>query len=58
MYIREKLRKYRYQEVNTPQIISNVMYKKSGHWDKFGTSNMFITEAYATPCAQKPMDSH
>ncbi len=55
-YIREKLRAQDYQEVNTPQIISNVMYKKSGHWDKFGTSNMFITEAYDTPCALKPMN--
>ena len=35
-YIREKLRRLDYQEVNTPQIVSNVLYKKSGHWDKFG----------------------
>ena len=55
-YIREKLRTHRYQEVNTPQIVSNVMYKKSGHWDKFGTGNMFITDAYDTPCALKPMN--
>jgi threonyl-tRNA synthetase len=55
-YIRSKLRRLGYQEVNTPQIISNVMYKKSGHWDKFGTSNMFITEAYDGQCALKPMN--
>jgi threonyl-tRNA synthetase len=55
-YIREKLRNLDYKEVNTPQIISNEMYKKSGHWDKFGTSNMFITEAYDTQCALKPMN--
>ena len=55
-YIREKLRQLNYQEVNTPLIISNEMYKKSGHWDKFGTSNMFITEAYDSPAALKPMN--
>jgi threonyl-tRNA synthetase len=55
-YIREKLRSLDYQEVNTPLIISNKMYKKSGHWDKFGTGNMFITEAYDSACALKPMN--
>ncbi len=55
-YIREKLRKLDYQEVNTPQIVSNVMYKKSGHWDKFGTNNMFITDAYGNASALKPMN--
>ena len=43
-YIRSKLRPLAYQEVNTPQIISSSLYEKSGHWDKFGTGNMFITE--------------
>lgn len=55
-YVREKLRRYSYEEVNTPQIISNVLYKKSGHWGKFGTNNMFITEAYDQPAALKPMN--
>jgi threonyl-tRNA synthetase len=55
-YIREKLRTMNYQEVNTPQIVSNVLFKKSGHWDKFGTKNMFITEAYDQQCALKPMN--
>jgi threonyl-tRNA synthetase len=55
-YIREKLRPLHYEEVNTPQIVSKVMYDKSGHWDKFGTKNMFITEAYDNPCALKPMN--
>ena len=55
-YIREKLRRYDYQEVNTPQIVSNVLYRKSGHWDKFGTDNMFIAKAYGQDCALKPMN--
>lgn len=55
-YIREKLRRYDYQEVNTPRIISKTLYEKSGHWDKFGTDNMFITEAYGGLSALKPMN--
>ena len=55
-YIREKLRPQHYEEVNTPQVISKVMYDKSGHWEKFGTKNMFITEAYDNTCAIKPMN--
>ena len=55
-YIREKLRRQNYQEVNTPQIISSSLYERSGHWDKFGTDNMFITEAYDQTSALKPMN--
>lgn len=43
-YIRRKLEKANYIEVNTPQLVSNSLYKKSGHWDKFGTENMFLCE--------------
>ena len=55
-YIREKLRRFDYQEVNTPQIVSNSLYIKSGHWEKFGTKNMFLTEAYDNTAALKPMN--
>ncbi|MEE2756518.1 MAG: threonine--tRNA ligase [Myxococcota bacterium] len=55
-YIRAKLRRSQYREVNTPQIVSKVLYEKSGHWDKFGTGNMFITDAYDQTHALKPMN--
>ena len=55
-YIREKLARFDYEEVNTPRIISKTLYEKSGHWDKFGTDNMFITDAYGGDCALKPMN--
>lgn len=55
-YIREKLARHDYQEVNTPQIVSKDLYIKSGHWDKFGTKNMFITDAYDKQHALKPMN--
>ena len=53
--MREKLRKHDYEEVNTPQIRAKP-HEKSGHWDKFGTDNMFITEAYDQQYALKPMN--
>lgn len=57
-YIRAKLREYDYKEVNTPQIISSELYKKSGHWDKFGTENMFVIpdEGKDREYAMKPMN--
>ncbi|MBI1364266.1 MAG: threonine--tRNA ligase [Proteobacteria bacterium] len=57
-YIRSKLAKHDYQEVNTPQLIDSVLYKKSGHWEKFGTENMFIVkdEEKERTYAMKPMN--
>jgi threonyl-tRNA synthetase len=55
-YIREKLGHHHYQEVNTPQLVSKDLYIASGHWDKFGTGEMFISEAYGKEHALKPMN--
>ncbi|MDB6096537.1 MAG: threonyl-tRNA synthetase [Francisellaceae bacterium] len=55
-YIREKLKSRGYQEVNTPKIINKDLFVKSGHWEKFGTDEMFITEAYGHLHALKPMN--
>ena len=55
-FIRETLAKYRYNEINTPRIVSRAMYERSGHWEKFGTDDMFITEAYKGEFALKPMN--
>lgn len=55
-YIREKLERHGYQEVNTPQLISSDLYKKSGHWDKFGTENMFVFAEEEKKFALKPMN--
>ena len=35
-YIRNLIRKYGYQEVNTPQLIEAKLWDKSGHLEKFG----------------------
>ncbi|MBA44284.1 MAG: threonine--tRNA ligase [Magnetococcales bacterium] len=57
-YIRDQLLSTGYEEVNTPQLINSDMYKKSGHWDKFGTENMFIVkdEEKNRMFAMKPMN--
>ena len=55
-YIREKLRARGYEEVNTPQLINSSLYKQSGHWDKFGTGEMFLVEDGDKTFAMKPMN--
>ncbi|MFE2733265.1 threonine--tRNA ligase [Streptomyces sp. NPDC059349] len=55
-FIREKLRANDYQEVNTPRMVSQQLYERSGHWSKFGTENMFTSEAYGESFALKPMN--
>ena len=57
-YIRDKLFAHGYEEVNTPQLINSDLYKKSGHWDKFGTENMFLVkdEEKQRTFALKPMN--
>lgn len=57
-YIRDLLFRNGYEEVNTPQLINSDMYKKSGHWDKFGTGEMFLVkdEDKERTYAMKPMN--
>ncbi len=43
-HIRSKLKKYHYQEVRTPQVLSLKLWQQSGHWEKFG-EEMFTTGA-------------
>ena len=57
-YIRDRLLTNGYIEVNTPQLINSSLYHKSGHWDKFGTENMFLVkdEEKERTFAMKPMN--
>lgn len=43
-YMRNRLRKAGYQEVNTPMLVDRKLWEDSGHWDKF-RENMFISES-------------
>ncbi len=55
-YIRGKLKNGGYQEVNTPRVVNKSLYVASGHWEKFGTDEMFVSEAYDSLFALKPMN--
>ena len=54
-YIRKRLRKVGYQEVNTPQIVDISLWQKSGHADKF-IEDMFLTGSEDRSFAIKPMN--
>ena len=54
-YIRQRLRKVGYQEVNTPQIVDISLWEKSGHAEKF-IENMYLTDCEDRNFAIKPMN--
>jgi len=54
-YIRDRLRKARYKEVNTPEIVDISLWEKSGHAEKF-IENMFLTGSEERTFAIKPMN--
>ncbi|MCZ6523167.1 MAG: threonine--tRNA ligase, partial [Alphaproteobacteria bacterium] len=54
-YVRRKLDKAGYVEVNTPQLVSRSLWEASGHWEKFG-EHMFTAEAEERIYALKPMN--
>ena len=55
IYIRKKLEKAGYKEVNTPQLVESSLWKDSGHWDKF-REQMFTSESEDKTLAIKPMN--
>lgn len=42
-FVRNRLEKFGYQEIKTPQVVDRKLWEASGHWDKY-RENMFITE--------------
>ncbi|MEE1213096.1 MAG: threonine--tRNA ligase [Treponema sp.] len=54
-YMRVKVRRDGYQEVNTPAIMPRSLWEKSGHWGHY-QKNMFITESEKRLFAIKPMN--
>jgi threonyl-tRNA synthetase len=54
-YMRNRLEKAGYVEVNTPQLVNKSLWEDSGHWDKFREA-MFVTEAEEKILAIKPMN--
>ena len=54
-YIRSEQQKLNYKEVKTPELVSNELWIKSGHWDNF-KENMFTSETDNKTFALKPMN--
>ncbi len=54
-YLRGRLRRRGYTEVNTPAVVDLSLWRKSGHADKFG-EGMFLTESENRTYAVKPMN--
>ncbi|NNM59749.1 MAG: threonine--tRNA ligase [Legionellales bacterium] len=54
-YLRKKLRKYGYEEVRTPQILSRRLWELTGHWDNY-RDEMFTTQSENQDFAIKPMN--
>ena len=54
-YIRRKIQRDGYQEVNTPAIMPRSLWERSGHWEHY-QKNMFVTESEKRVFAVKPMN--
>ena len=54
-YMREKVRRDGYQEVNTPAVMPRTLWERSGHWGHY-QKNMFVTESEKRLFAIKPMN--
>ncbi|QOL19652.1 threonine--tRNA ligase [Candidatus Bodocaedibacter vickermanii] len=54
-YIRRRISKVGYVEVNTPIMVDRILWEASGHWEKFH-ENMFISETEDKLFALKPMN--
>jgi threonyl-tRNA synthetase len=54
-YVRGRLERTGYVEVNTPQLVDRALWERSGHWEKF-REHMFTVEAEDKVLALKPMN--
>ncbi|MBU8895079.1 threonine--tRNA ligase [Corallococcus sp. H22C18031201] len=52
--VRQRMRREGYQEVRTPQILSQELWERSGHWDNF-RQNMFVLGDGERQLAVKPV---
>lgn len=54
-FVRRRISKQGYQEVNTPQLLDKSFWEASGHWEKF-RDDMFAVEDGDKTLALKPMN--
>ncbi len=55
-YIRGRLEKTGYVEVNTPLLLDKKLWEASGHWDKFRQNMFTFSDGENTELALKPMN--
>jgi len=55
-YIRSKMERNGYQEVNTPQMMDSKLWQRSGHWDKYADDMFTICTHDHKDLAFKPMN--
>lgn len=53
--VREELDRMGYQEIRTPTVLSEELWKRSGHWEHY-RENMYFTEVDEQGFAVKPMN--
>jgi threonyl-tRNA synthetase len=54
-YVSVKMQMHGYQEIQTPQVVDQSLWERSGHWDKF-RDDMFTTSSENRDYAIKPMN--
>jgi len=54
-FMRDLLRRFEYQEISTPIVIGNKLWKVSGHWGHY-KEHMFLTSYENRDAAVKPMN--
>ncbi|QCI23683.1 threonine--tRNA ligase [Buchnera aphidicola (Macrosiphoniella sanborni)] len=54
-FVRVKLKEYKYQEVKTPLLIDQLIWKKTGHWDNYKNA-IFTTSSEHREYCIKPMN--
>ncbi|AAM67686.1 threonine--tRNA ligase [Buchnera aphidicola] len=55
IFVREKLKEYKYKEVKTPLLIDKSIWQKSGHWDNYQDA-IFTTSSENREYCIKPMN--
>jgi threonyl-tRNA synthetase len=55
-YMRRRQRDGGYVEVNTPQVVSRILWEKSGHWENY-QDNMFIVEVDEEHAREKTVNA-
>lgn len=55
-YIRRKIEKAHYKEVNTPLMLDRSLWEKSGHWEKFRENMFVVKDEDDRTLAVKPMN--